>query len=507
VPYVRTVKTASGATAVQIVWSSRRGSRDIEHLGSAHDEAELELLKAAARQRLAAGQGELDLGMDTAAAGGPLPITSSRMGCLSDALVRAYEVLGFDRAAGRDEVFRDLVLARIIEPASKLDSLRVLEEAGAAAPSYRTVLRRLPAYADQAFRRQLSAACAAHARLGPASLVLYDVSTLYFETDQGDGFREPGFSKERRLDPQITIGLLTGQDGFPLMVSAFEGNKAETKTMLPVVRAFMAAHQLPGVTVVADAGMISEANQKAIEAAGLSFILGIKIPDVPYQVAQWRREHPGEDIPDGHVFTQPWPAGPKDKRRDQVIYYSYKAGRARRTLRGIDEQVAKAAKAVAGLAPVKRNRFIKLDGAAKSVNRELEAKARDLAGLKGYITNLAACPDGTPVTAEFVISSYHRLFEIEKSFRMSKHDLQARPVYHHLRDSIEAHLTIVFAALAIGRWIEHQTGWSIRKFVKTARRYKTIQIQAGQHVITAADPLPHDLRAALDQIHGRAAAH
>ena len=80
--------------------------------------------------------------------------------------------------------------------------------------------------------------------------------------------------------------------------------------MLPVIEAFMAAHQLPDVTVVADAGMISEANQKAIEAAGLSFILGMKIPDVPYVVAQWRREHPGEDIPDGHVFTQPWPAGP-----------------------------------------------------------------------------------------------------------------------------------------------------------------------------------------------------
>jgi hypothetical protein len=118
------------------------GSREIEHLGSAHDEAELEALKAAAQQRIAAGQPELDLGLED--------------------------------AAGGDEVFRHLVLARIIEP---------------------------------------------------ASLFLYDVSTLYFETDQGDGFREPGFSKERRLEPQITIGLLTGQDGFPLMVSAFEGEQ------------------------------------------------------------------------------------------------------------------------------------------------------------------------------------------------------------------------------------------------------------------------------------------
>jgi hypothetical protein len=277
--------------------------------------------------------------------------------------------------------------------------------------------------------------------------------------------------------------------------------------MLPVIGKFMAAHQLPDVTVVADAGMISEANQKAIEAAGLSFILGMKIPDVPYVIGQWRREHPGEDIPDGHVFTQPWPAGPSSRRRDQQICYQYRADRARRTLRGIDEQVTKAAKAVAGLAPVKRNRFIRLDGAAKSVNRELEAKARDLAGIKGYVTNLQACPDGSPVTADFVIGSYHQLFEIEKSFRMSKHDLQARPIYHHLRDSIEAHLSIVFAALAVSRWIEHQAGWSIRKFTRTARRYRTIEIRAGNHVITAADPLPDDLRAALDQIHGRSAAH
>ena len=276
-PYVRTVRTSSGATAVQIVYSSRRGSREIEHLGSAHSGAEVELLKAAARQRLAAGQGELDLGLDAAAPGGPLPITASRMGCLLDALAHAYRVLGFGQASGGDEVFGQLVLARIIEPVSKAGSARVLEEAGVAPASYPTVNRRLRVYARDSWRQRISAACAAHAGLGPASLVLYDVSTLYFETDAGDGFRESGYSKERRLEPQITIGLLTSADGFPLMVSAFEGNKAETKTMLLVIESFMAAHQIPGVTVVADAGMVPEANQKQIEAAGLSFILGARI--------------------------------------------------------------------------------------------------------------------------------------------------------------------------------------------------------------------------------------
>jgi hypothetical protein len=479
--------------AVQVVWSSRRGSRKIDHIGSAHDDAELEALKAAARERLAAGQAELDLGLGSPGPGGPLPVTSSRMGHLVDAVERAYRVLGLEDAAGGDEVFRHLVLARIIEPTSKQDSLRVLDEAGVAAVSYPTLSRRLPVWAREEWRQRLSAACAAHARLGPASLVLYDVSALYFETGQGDGFREPGFSKERRLEPQITIGLLTGQDGFPLMISAFEGNRAGTKTMLPVIEKFMVAHQLRDVTVVADAGMISEADMKAIEEAGLSFILGMKVPDVPYVVEQWRREHLGEEIPDGHVFTQPWPAGPKDKRRDQVIYYQYRADRARRTPHGIDEQVAKAAKAVAGLAPVKRNRFIALDGAVKSVNRELEAKARTLAGIKGYRTNLAATPDGERVTADFVIGSYHELWRIEKSFRMSKHDLKARPVYHRKRESIDAHLSVVFAALAVTRFIEARTGWSIRKFVRTARRYHTIEISAPEPTpVTAAGPAPAD---------------
>jgi transposase len=267
--------------------------------------------------------------------------------------------------------------------------------------------------------------------------------------------------------------------------------------MPPVIKAFMAAHRVREVTVVADAGMISEANQMAIQAAGLSFILGTRIPHVPHVVHEWRTKHPGRDIPDGHVFTQPWPATTSEKARgipDRAIYYQYRHDRARRTLRGIDDQVAKAENAVAGKAPVKRNRFINLTGATKTVNRDLETKARALAGLKGYTTNL------TDATAEFVIDAYHHLWRIEKSFRMSKHDLQARPIYHQKRESIEAHLNIVFAAVAVSHWIEHQTGWSIKKFVRTARRYRTVQIRAGQQTLTAADLTPDDLREAITKI-------
>jgi len=281
-------------------------------------------------------------------------------------------------------------------------------------------------------------------------------------------------------------------------VAAFEGNKAETATIVPVINAFKTAHQLTDVTVVADAGMIAEANLVALQAAGLSFILGARIPYLPDVVREWRDKHPDEVVPDGLVLTQPWPSTSAEKARripDRVIDYQFRHDRARRTRRGIDEQVRKAERAVDGHAPVKRNRYIQLSGATKSVNRTLEAKTRALAGWKGYTTNLVGQP------AAFVIDAYHQLWRIEKAFRMSKHDLQARPIYHRTRDSIEAHLSVAFAVMAVSHWIEHQTGWSIKKFVRSARRYRTVTIQAGNHTLTAAEPPPADLAEALAKVH------
>ncbi len=333
------------------------------------------------------------------------------------------------------------------------------------------------------------------------TLVLYDVSTLYFETDAGDGFREPGYSKERRLKPQITIGLLTDVRGFPLLVEAFEGNRAETRTLIPSITAFMTAYQLPEVVVVADAGMASDSSLKALAQAGLRYIIGQRIPEVAYVVEQWSRHHPGQEPEDQLVLAQPWARGLKGQQQPEMIYYQYRADRARHTLKCIDEQVRKAEAAIRGRVAVKRNRFIKLTGATKSLNLELEHKARNLAGWKGHITNL------TNPTPEFVIGAYHQLWQIEKSFRMSKSDLAARPIYHRQRDSIEAHFNIVFIALAVARWLETVADTTIRQLVRTLRRYRTITIQTSHQLITAEDPLPAEPQTWLDAIHHRYGAH
>ncbi len=162
------------------------------------------------------------------------------------------------------------------------------------------------------------------------------------------------------------------------------------------------------------------------------------------------------------------------------MYYRYSADRARRSLRGINEQLEKAEKAVAGKIPVKRNRLVTLTGATKSVNTALAEKAKTLAGWKAYATNIDS------PTGDFVIRSYHQLWRIEKSFRMSKSDLAARPIFHRLEGSIRAHLTIVFAALAVTRIVEARTGWSIKKFVTTARRYRGSSKLSGQCLVRAA---------------------
>lgn len=178
-------------------------------------------------------------------------------------------------------MFVGLVTAWILQPGSKYDSIRVLAEAGATSASFSTIKRRLPRYTTDEFREAVTAVCADHAGIGPTSLALYDVTTLHYEADEGDGFREPGFSKELRIDPHFTVGMLTDANGFPLRIEAFEGNRAEAKTFLPSVESFMDTHDLADVTVFADAGMISVANRRDLDAAGLSYVLGGKTRELP----------------------------------------------------------------------------------------------------------------------------------------------------------------------------------------------------------------------------------
>ncbi|USX45189.1 IS1634 family transposase [Dietzia kunjamensis] len=286
--FVRKVKTSSGATAVQIVEKIRGQRKILEHIGSAHTEGELAALIAVARGKITAGQQPLELGLEPEAqvrSGGDAVVRRHSSELLWQTLSSTFDALGFNAVA--DETFKALVCARLIEPTSKLDTPRVLDDIGVDAPHLSSIKRALARCVERDYRTALATACWEHVTSagGPGvALVLYDLTTLYFEAEKEDSLRKVGMSKERRVDPQITVGLLVARDGFPLDIHVFEGNRAETKTLIPVITAFQQRHQISDMVVVADAGMLSAASLNALEGAGLSFIVASRTSKAPKEL-------------------------------------------------------------------------------------------------------------------------------------------------------------------------------------------------------------------------------
>jgi hypothetical protein len=432
--WIRRVRTASGATAVQIAESVDGRRRIVRHVGSARDDAELGLLLEEAQRLLVDDtQGELDLGITpkavrahmvpppaeglfTDGAGVPAVrelvarprVLKSCNGLLYDAVAGIYASLGFD-AVG-DEVFRDLVIARVVEPTSLLDVDRVLAELGRTSASLSTRKRTLRRACAGGYREQIATACFAHARTaGDVSLVLYDVTTLYFEADKEDDLRRVGYSKERRVDPQIVVGLLVDRCGFPLEIGCFEGNKAETLTIVPIVKAFQQRHDITDMVVVADAGMLASGNLRELDDAGLRFIVGSRVTKAPNDLASHFRWH-GDVFADGQVIDT---VTPRDQRgtaakssdpklRAEPVWnpathtkswravWAYSAKRAVRDNKTLNLQEHKARAVVAGDKAARTPRFVKTRNGAQELDTASLQRARRLVGLKGYVTNIDA---------------------------------------------------------------------------------------------------------------------
>jgi hypothetical protein len=510
--FVRKVRTASGAVAVQVM--RKAGGRDelVEHVGSAHTDAELGVLLERAHRIVSEGQQVLDFEVPTpvervddvadwragelvrpdrppveVSGAGRTVGTSSRL--LYDVLAFVYDRLGFNVVG--DAVFRDLVIARIVEPTSKADSMRVLTDLGADVVSYRTIQRHLAQMGPGGYRDLIATRCFAHAGdTGGLSLILYDVTTLYFEAEKEDELRRVGFSKERRVDPQIVVGLLVDRFGFPLEISCFDGAKVETHTILPVIEAFCARHDIKQSTMVvaADAGMLSANNLKELDGSGLSFIVGSRMTKAPNDLEShfhWN----GEVFSDGQIIDTVTPRHSRSrvnniKLRAEPVWdptehsnawravWQYSGKRARRDTQTLAAQEARARGIIDGSKPVKSTRFVTISGDDRTLDEASLARARKLVGLKGYVTNVPAAD----MPAIEVISKYHDLWHVEASFRMSKHDLAARPMWHRTRESIEAHLTIVFTALAVARRIQNQTGLAIANVIRQLRPLRTSTI-------------------------------
>ncbi len=533
------MRTASGATAVQIAESVRGRRRIVAHVGSAHTDAELGLLLVRAQAILDdPDQGVLDLGVEPgigkaalvgparvgtllAQAAGPgddrsvvdrprVVATSSRV--LFELLVQVYDALGF--AAVGDETFRDLVIARIVEPTSILDTARVLTDLGQRPASEKTMRRTLTRCLGKGYRDQIAAACFNHVLAsGNVSLCLYDVTTLYFEAEHEDDLRKVGYSKERRVDPQVVVGLLVDRGGFPLEIGCFAGNKAETATIVPIVQAFQTRHALADMVVVADAGMLSASNLKSLDEANLRFIVGSRVTKAPADLASHFRWH-GDAFTDGQIIDTLTPRtararkendpavkgepvwDPKMHERSWRAIWAYSAKRAARDGKTLTAQENRAKAVVAGEKAARRPRFVKTSNGKNSLDESSLARARRLVGLKGYVTNIPA----QIMPAAEVIASYHDLWHVEASFRMSKTDLRARPMFHRTKDAIEAHLTIVFTALAVSREVQSRSGLPIRNVIRQLRPLRTATIASNNARQAIPPAIPPDQQAIINAI-------
>ena len=297
--FIRKVKTKSGATAVQIVYKNGRVVSKIDHIGSAHNNEDQALLVEIAKSKILGGQ--LSLFKEKQSESKIVAVKSSAV-FLYQTLSHCYANLGFQDLG--DQVFQQLVVARLIEPTSKLDTRRVFSELGLSASSNTSIHRCLQRVISKNYRDQVCKLCFQAVQPQNLSLLLYDVTTLYFEIQKEDEFRKPGLSKERRLEPQIVLGLLVDRTGFPLELHEFEGDVAETKTIVPVITQFCQKHRLTTaqMTITADAGMLSAHNLKELETAGFYFIVGSRISKTPYQIKKHKKSRPDEQLDDGQVF-------------------------------------------------------------------------------------------------------------------------------------------------------------------------------------------------------------
>jgi len=537
VAYVRKVRTASGAVAVQVARKDRGRVVIVVHVGSAHTDAELGILLDQARQIVTGEQEALDIEVPVRPArvkdvpdwrtstllpvppapkgvpvsSGRTAATSSRL--LYDLLGAVYDWLGFDAVA--DAVFRDLVIARIVEPTSKLDSLRVLADLGAEPVSYKTIDRHVRKIHASGHRDAIAEKCFAYASdCGGLSLLLYDVTTLYFEAESEDDLRKIGYSKERRVDPQIVVGLLVDRTGFPLEIGCFEGNTAETTTIVPIITGFLERHNLVGtpLVVAADAGMLSGANLKALDELELSFIVGSRVTKAPADLEShfhWN----GDVFTDGQLIDTVTPRHGNTKVNNTALraepvwdpeqhpgawraIWSYSAKRARRDQKTLAAQEARARAIVDGSKKAKAARFVKVRGDDRTVDEASLARAQSLVGLKGYVTNVPV----SVMPATEVIAKYHDLWHVEKSFRMSKTDLDARPMFNRVRDAIEAHLTVVFAALAVSHASQSRTGLSVGKVVKQLRPLRSATININGATQTFPPTIPKAQRKILTDL-------
>lgn len=451
--FVRKKKNKSGLISIQIISKSTGKYKVIKTVGSSADEEEISRLyhRALDDIPILLGQPQLNFAQrqqqdfeDTLYKSiGHIELAGPEL-----LLGRIFDNIGFNTID--DELFRHLVLARICYPGSKLKTVDYLHRSQRLSYDLDKVYR----YLDKLYNSQkelVEEISYQHTRSilkDEIKVVFYDVTTLYFEIEQEDELRKTGFSKDGKAQhPQIVLGLLVSEYGYPLAYEIFEGNKYEGHTLIPVLESFKKRFSLEQIVVVADAGLLSKDNITALQDKQYEYIIGARLKTVSSSI---KKAILALKLKSGES-TQ---LGQEDSSK---LIISYSENRAKKDAFNRSRALEKLTKAVTSGKLTKSNinnrgynKYLKMEGDVQ-VTIDYEKFKADACwdGLKGYLTN-------TLLTKDEVIEKYKHLWMIEKAFRISKTDLKIRPIYHRLKRRIEAHICIAFCAYKVYKELERQ---------------------------------------------------
>ena len=462
--FIRKLKNRSGSTSVQIISKSGGKYKVVKTIGSAFSEQEILTLCYEAKHEIEAlgKQQSLFLSDEDALIESYFnTLHNSQIQVIGPELVfgRIYDAIGFSEI--KESLFRHLVVTRLVYPGSKLKTIDYLRRYQGIEISSESIYRFLDKL-HSVLKRQVEDITFVHTLKvlkGEVSIVFYDLTTLYFESADEDDLRKTGYSKDGKYQhPQIYLGLLVGLNGYPIGYDIFQGNISEGHTLIPTLRKFERRFGLSKPIVVADAGLLSGDNIILLEQCGYQYILGARIKNEAVVIKDQLLQ---AKLRDGqHLIIK------RQNYQRLIVAYSDKRAtkdehNRKRGLIRLEKNLKAGRLTKSHINNKGYNKYLKLTGDVQieiDYNKFKEDKKWD--GLKGYLTN-------TKLSAEKIIQNYKNLWQIEKAFRISKTDLQIRPIYHRIRRRIEAHICIAFTAYAIYKELERMLSMSKAPFSAT----------------------------------------
>ena len=389
-------------------------------------------------------------------------------------LNHVFKLIGFDKID--DGILKHLVVSRICQPRSKVATVDYLKSYFDEDIELHKIYRYLDKLQDKEKDKvqQISVEHTMKILGGKIGLVFYDVTTLYFETDFADELRKPGYSKDgKHAQPQIVLGLLVSSGGYPLSYSIHEGNKYEGHTMLPIVEDFVKQFELNDFVIVADSGLMNNANIQSLEAKQYKYVIGARIKNESKQSSKWILSLEKKD---GTFYEY-------QKTLTSRLIVSYTEKRARKDCYNREKGIKRLEKEYKSGSITKDkvnkrgyNKFLEISDDIKvNINYDKIIEDKQWDGLKGYITN-------TALPAKMVYEQYADLWQVERAFRIAKGTLELRPMFHFSKKRIEAHVCICFIAYKVYKELERilkitKVNLSVDKVLDIAKTITTLKIK------------------------------